>query len=158
MKLTHFSRRGSARMVDVSGKAVSHRIAVARGWISMSEQTLATVAAKSGRKGDVLAVAQISGITGAKRTADLIPLCHPLPLSRIEVELSVAAETSRVEITATVATDGRTGVEMEALTAVCCAALTVYDMLKSVDRSMEIGEVRLVSKEGGKSGRFEGRA
>ena len=153
--LTHFDAAGAAQMVDVSGKPATIRRAVARGSVAMAPETLALVAAGTAAKGDVLGVARLAGIMAAKRTADLIPLCHPLALSKVGVDLTPDAAAGRVEIEATVATTGPTGVEMEALTAVSVAALTVYDMLKAVDRGMVIGQVRLVLKEGGKSGRFE---
>ena len=151
--LTHFDAAGKAQMVDVSDKPATARRAVARGWVAMAPETLALVKEGTAAKGDVIGVARLAGIMAAKKTAELIPLCHPLALSRVSVELAPAA--GRVEIEATVATTGPTGVEMEALTAVSVAALTVYDMLKAVDRGMVIGEVRLALKEGGKSGRFE---
>ena len=153
--LTHFDAAGAAQMVDVSGKPATARRAIARGAVTMAPATLALVAAGTAAKGDVLGVARLAGIMAAKRTADLIPLCHPLALSRVGVDLWPDAAAGRVEIEATVATTGPTGVEMEALTAVAVAALTVYDMLKAVDRGMVIGEVRLALKEGGSSGRFE---
>lgn len=152
--LTHFDERGAARMVDVSDKAATARRAVARGSVTMAPATLALVDSGAA-KGDVLGVARIAGIMAAKRTAELIPLCHPLALSKVAVEFSVDAAAACVAIEATVATTGPTGVEMEALTAVSVAALTVYDMLKAVDRGMTIGDIRLVLKEGGKSGRYE---
>ena len=155
--LTHFDEAGKAHMVDVSDKPATVRVAVARGWISMSPETLALVTGRTATKGDVLGVARLAGIMGAKRTAELIPLCHPLSLARVAMELTPDQAASRIEIEATVKTTGPTGVEMEALTAVSIAALTVYDMLKAADRSMIIGEVRLVLKDGGKSGRFEAR-
>lgn len=151
--LTHFDAKGAAHMVDVSDKPATHRRAVARGSVAMAPETLALVAAGTAAKGDVLGVARLAGIMAAKRTADLIPLCHPLALSKVAVDLVPA--DGCVEIEATVATAGPTGVEMEALTAVSVAALTVYDMLKAVDRGMVIGEIRLALKEGGKSGRYE---
>jgi cyclic pyranopterin phosphate synthase len=151
--LTHFTPQGDAVMVDVSEKAVTERIATARGRVLMAPETLALVTERRAAKGDVLAVAQLAGIMAAKRTADLIPLCHPLALSKVTVKLE--AGTDGVEIEATVKVAGRTGVEMEALTAVSVAALTVYDMLKAVDRGMQITDIRLVMKEGGRSGRFE---
>ena len=154
-ELTHFDERGAAQMVDVSGKPATPRRAMARGWVAMAPATLDLVAAGTAAKGDVLGVARIAGIMAAKRTADLIPLCHPLALSKVSVELVPEPKAGRVAIEATVATTGPTGVEMEALTAVSIAALTVYDMLKAVDRGMVIGEIRLALKEGGKSGRFE---
>ena len=149
--LTHFDAAGAAHMVDVSDKPDTLRRAVARGSVAMSAKTLALVAAGTAAKGDVLGVARLAGIMAAKRTADLIPLCHPLALSRVAVELAAGAD--RVEIEATVVTTGPTGVEMEALTAVSVAALTVFDMLKAVDRGMVIGEIRVTLKEGGRSGR-----
>ena len=142
-------------MVDVSEKPATDRRAVARGWVAMAPETLALVTQGTATKGDVLGVARLAGIMAAKKTADLIPLCHPLALSKVAVDLVPVADRGRVEIEATVATTGPTGVEMEALTAVSVAALTVYDMLKAVDRGMVIGDVRLALKEGGKSGRFE---
>ena len=155
MSLTHFDAKGDAHMVDVSGKEVTDRTAVARGAVEMAAETLALVAEGRAAKGDVLAVARLAGIMAAKRTADLIPLCHPLPLSKVAVELTCDPARRRVEIEATVRTTGRTGVEMEALTAVTVAQLTVYDMLKAVDRGMRLTDTRLVLKEGGKSGRWE---
>lgn len=153
--LTHFDESGAARMVDVGDKPETSRIAVARGAVRMAPSTLALVREGRAAKGDVLAVARLAGIMAAKRTADLIPLCHPLALTRVEVDLAPDAAKSRVEIEARVAVRGQTGVEMEALTAVSIAALTVYDMLKAVDRGMVVEEVRVVLKDGGKSGRFE---
>ncbi len=155
MTLTHFGEDGQARMVDVSGKAETERLAVAEGIVTMAPATLALV--KEGRvgKGDALGIARIAGIMGAKRTADLIPLCHTLPLSQVALDLAPEDRLPGVRITATVRTTGRTGVEMEALTAVTVAALTLYDMLKAADKAMVIGEVRLRLKEGGKSGRYE---
>jgi cyclic pyranopterin phosphate synthase len=155
MPLTHFGKDGEARMVDVSGKAETDRLAVAEGVVTMTPTTLALV--KEGRvgKGDALGIARIAGIMGAKRTSDLIPLCHPLPLSQVALDLAPEDALPGVRITATVRTTGRTGVEMEALTAVTVAALTLYDMLKAADKGMVIGEVRLRLKEGGESGRYE---
>ncbi len=155
MTLTHFGEDGQARMVDVSGKPETSRTAVAEGMLAMSPETLALV--KEGRvgKGDALGVARIAGILGAKRTSDLIPLCHPLPLAQVALDLETDEAVPGVRITATVRTTGRTGVEMEALTAVSVAALTLYDMLKSADKHMVIGQVRVRLKEGGKSGRLE---
>ena len=155
MALTHFDAKGDAQMVDVSDKAETTRVAVARGAVEMAPDTLALIAEGRARKGDVLAVARLAGIMAAKRTADLIPLCHPLPLSSVSLELSCDARTSRVEIEARVKTTGRTGVEMEALTALTVAQLTVYDMVKAVDRGMKLIDARVVLKEGGKSGRWE---
>ena len=154
-RLTHFDAEGNARMVDVSEKAETERVAVAKGAVLMARETLALIKSGGVKKGDVLSVAQLAGIMGAKRTPDLIPLCHPLALSSVTVELSLDETRSAVEITATCKLKGRTGVEMEALTAVSVAALTVYDMVKAVDRSMKITEIRLTHKSGGKSGTFE---
>ncbi|WP_316013036.1 cyclic pyranopterin monophosphate synthase MoaC [Roseobacter sp. HKCCA0434] len=153
--LTHFDGKGDAHMVDVSDKDVTTRTATARGHVTMSDATRALVAAGDAKKGDVLAVARLAGIMAAKRTADLIPLCHPLPLSKVALDLTLDA--TGVAIEATVRTTGRTGVEMEALTAVSVAGLTVYDMLKAVQKDMEIGAIRLVYKEGGKSGTIDFR-
>jgi cyclic pyranopterin monophosphate synthase len=153
--LTHFDAAGKAQMVDVTEKPATDRRAVARGWIAMAPETLALVTQGTAAKGDVLGVARLAGIMAAKRTSELIPLCHPLPLGKVAVDLAPEPDRNRVAIEATVATTGPTGVEMEALTAVSVAALTVYDMLKAVDRGMVIGEVRLALKEGGRSGRFE---
>jgi cyclic pyranopterin phosphate synthase len=154
-ELTHFDAAGAAQMVDVSDKPATARIAVARGWVGMRTETLAHVMQGTAAKGDVLGVARLAGIMAAKRTADLIPLCHPLALAKVTVDLVPDAAKTRVNIEAQVRTTGPTGVEMEALTAVAVAGLTVYDMLKAIDRAMVIGEIRLVLKEGGKSGRFE---
>lgn len=155
MTLTHFDDQGHARMVDVTDKAVTDRMAVARGHVVMTPETLALVIEGRVGKGDVLGVARLAGIMAAKRTADLIPLCHPLPLSKVAVDLTCDPALPGVVIEATVRTTGRTGVEMEALTAVTVAALTVYDMLKAAEKGMVIGEVRLALKEGGKSGRWQ---
>ena len=155
MTLTHFGEDGAARMVDVSAKAETHRTAVAEGTLTMAPATLALVREGRVGKGDALGVARIAGIMGAKRTADLIPLCHPLPLAQVALDLVPDDAVPGVRITATVRTTGRTGVEMEALTAVTVAALTLYDMLKAADKAMVIGAVRLRLKEGGASGRFE---
>jgi len=152
-RLTHLDSEGAAHMVDVSGKAVTTREAVAKGRISMSADAAAAIRDGSAKKGDVLAVARVAGIMGAKRTSDLIPLCHPLPISSVSIDL--APDASGVNATATVRTTGQTGVEMEALTAVSIALLTIYDMVKAVDKAMEIGPVRLVSKTGGKSGDYK---
>jgi cyclic pyranopterin phosphate synthase len=153
-KLTHFDEAGRAAMVDVSGKAETSRTAIARGRITMAPETLALIQGGQVGKGDVLGVARLAGIMAAKRTSDLIPLCHPLMLSKVAVELEAVAPDA-VEITATVKVTGQTGVEMEALTAVTVAALTVYDMCKAADRGMRIEAVRLVHKSGGKSGTYE---
>ena len=150
--LTHFDAAGNATMVDVSAKPVTDRSATARARVAMRPETAAMIREGTARKGDVLGVARIAGIMAAKRTADLIPLCHPLPISAVTLELT--AGDAAVEIAATVRTTGQTGVEMEALTAASVAALTVYDMCKSVDRGMRIEAVRLVHKAGGKSGEF----
>jgi cyclic pyranopterin phosphate synthase len=155
-EFTHFDAKGDARMVDVSAKDETERVAIAGGRITMRKATLEKIMAGDMKKGDVLSVARLAGIMGAKRTPDLIPLCHPLNLSSVAVELSCDPDTSSVEITATAKITGRTGVEMEALTAVAVAALTVYDMCKSVDRGMRIGDIRLLHKSGGKSGTYEG--
>jgi cyclic pyranopterin phosphate synthase len=154
-RLTHFDAAGKAAMVDVSAKAETTRIATARGSITMQPATLALVRGGTAAKGDVLGTARLAGIMAAKRTADLIPLCHPLPVTSVAVDLACDAAANTVEITATVKTTGKTGVEMEALTAVSVAALTVYDMVKAVDRGMTIGAIRLTHKSGGKSGTFE---
>jgi cyclic pyranopterin phosphate synthase len=154
-KLSHFDSEGQAHMVDVSYKPETARVATACGHVRMSAATLAHVTAGTADKGDVLGIARIAGIQGAKRTAELIPLCHPLPVSKVALELTPDAALPGVRITATVKTTGPTGVEMEALTAVSTAALTVYDMLKAVQRDMEIGSIRVTLKDGGKSGRFE---
>jgi cyclic pyranopterin phosphate synthase len=152
--LTHFDAAGQAIMVDVSGKSVTEREATARARVTMRAETLAIILGGTAKKGDVLGVARIAGIMAAKRTADLIPLCHPLPLSAVTVELTTDAGGSAVEIVATVRTVGRTGVEMEALTAASVAALTVYDMCKAVDRGMVVEGLRVVAKSGGASGDF----
>jgi cyclic pyranopterin monophosphate synthase len=153
--LTHFDAEGRAVMVDVSDKPETARIAVARGSVTMQPETLERIRQGTVAKGDVLSVARLAGIMGAKRTSDLIPLCHPLALSSVTLELTLAPERNAVEIEATCKLKGRTGVEMEALTAVSVAALTIYDMVKAVDRAMVIGEIRLVHKSGGKSGTWE---
>jgi len=152
---THFDAEGRAVMVDVTEKDVTDRVAVAKGSVRMAPETLRLVMEGGLKKGDVLSVARLAGIMGAKRTPDLIPLCHPLALTSVKVDLFCDPDRSTVEITATCRLSGRTGVEMEALTAVSVAALTVYDLCKAVDRGMVIGEIRLVRKEGGKSGTYE---
>lgn len=152
LKLTHLDETGRARMVDVGGKADTERLAVARGEVAMKPETLALIRAGQIKKGDVLTIAQIAGIQAAKHTSDLIPLCHPLPLTQIEVDLSLDDSLPGVQITATARTIGKTGVEMEALTAVSVAALTVYDMAKAAEKTMKIQNIRLVEKRGGKSG------
>ena len=153
--LTHFDAKGDAQMVDVSAKDVTERTAVARGAVEMAPQTLALIAQGRAKKGDVLAVARLAGLMAAKRTADLIPLCHPLALAKVSLELHCDEARGRVEIEATVKVSGRTGVEMEALTAVSVAALTVYDMVKAVDKGMRLTDIRLAFKDGGRTGRFE---
>jgi cyclic pyranopterin monophosphate synthase len=153
--LTHFDNQGRAQMVDVSGKPDTARIAVAEGLVLMTADTLAHVTSGSAKKGDVLGVARLAGIMAAKRTADLIPLCHPLSLSKVALDLVADTALPGVRITATVVTTGPTGVEMEALTAVSVAALTVYDMLKAVEKGITITGIRLIHKEGGKSGTYE---
>jgi len=152
--LTHFDAAGRAQMVDIADKAVTHRVAVARGTITMKPETLALVRDGTAKKGDVIGIARIAAIQGAKRTADLIPLCHPIPITRVTVDLDIDEAASAVHCTATVECDGKTGVEMEALTAVQVGLLTVYDMCKAVDRGMVIERVQLMEKHGGKSGSF----
>ncbi len=152
---THFDDEGKAVMVDVTDKAETERVAVAKGAVIMQPETLALIRAGGVEKGDVLSVARLAGIMGAKRTPDLIPLCHPLSLSSVQVDLELSAERPAVEITATCKLTGKTGVEMEALTAVAIAALTVYDMCKAVDRAMRIEDIRLTHKSGGKSGTYD---
>ena len=154
-ELTHFDPEGNARMVDVGDKAETERVATARASVRMKPETLRLIQDKAVAKGDVLAVAQLAGIMAAKRTPDLIPLCHPLALTSVRVTLRCEPSSASVEIEATCRLRGKTGVEMEALTAASVAALTVYDMCKSADRGMVIGEVRLVHKSGGKSGTYE---
>lgn len=151
-KLTHFDDEGRAVMVDVGDKTVTARRAVAAGQVTMQRETLAIVMDKTVKKGDVITVAELAGIMGAKRTADLIPLCHPLPLSKVIVQISVAADLPGLKVVAETKTTGQTGVEMEALMAVSVTCLTIYDMLKAVDRAMVIGDVKLLEKSGGKSG------
>ena len=158
MMLTHFDAEGNAHMVDVSDKAETAREARAAGFVRMAPETLATIEAGRAKKGDVLGVAQLAGIMGAKRTSELIPLCHPLPITKVAVELSPDPALPGVRVEAVVKTSGRTGVEMEALTAVSTACLTVYDMIKAVQKDMEIGGIRLLMKSGGKSGRFDAPA
>ena len=154
-ELTHFDAGGQAHMVDVSEKPVTDRVAVAEGWVRMRPETLALVTAGTAKKGDVLGIARLAGIMGAKKTADLIPLCHPLAITKVTLDLTPDAALPGVRITATVKTTGQTGVEMEALTAVSVAALTMHDMLKAAEKTIEIGGIRVVLKDGGKSGRFE---
>ena len=154
-KLSHFDTKGAAHMVDVSDKSETARTAIAAGCVMMSSKTLEIIEAGTAAKGDVMGVARLAGIMAAKKTADLIPLCHPLPLTKVAVELTPDAELPGVRVLATVKTTGRTGVEMEALTAVSTACLTLYDMIKAVEKSMTISDIRLVMKDGGKSGRYE---
>ena len=152
--LTHFDAQGQAHMVDVAAKPATHRVAVATGRIEMMPSTLALIESGTAKKGDVLGIARIAGIQAAKKTSDLVPLCHPLALTRVAVEFTTGAQPPHVECTATVETVGPTGVEMEALAAVQVALLTVYDMCKAVDRGMRITDIRVVEKHGGKSGSF----
>ncbi|MCX7662774.1 MAG: cyclic pyranopterin monophosphate synthase MoaC [Tepidimonas fonticaldi] len=155
--LTHFDAQGQAHMVDVGAKAATHRTAVAEGRIRMQPATLALIQQGSAKKGDVLGVARIAGIMAAKRTSDLIPLCHPIALTRVALEFAVEPDAAAVRVQATAETVGPTGVEMEALTAVQVALLTIYDMCKAADRGMVITDVRLLEKHGGKSGSFVNR-
>jgi cyclic pyranopterin monophosphate synthase len=153
-KLSHLDEQGRAKMVDVSDKDITSRIAVARGTIHMRPETLALILDDKIEKGDVFSVARVAGIMAAKKTSELIPMCHPLNITSVEIDLKPAENPARVEIEAAVRVSGKTGVEMEAMTAVSVAGLTIYDMCKAVDREMSIGEVRLVKKSGGKSGPF----
>ncbi len=153
--LTHFDAQGHAHMVDVSDKDVTARVATAEGHVKMAPQTFEIISEGRAKKGDVLSVARLAGIMGAKKTSDLIPLCHPLPVTRVALDLTLDPDLPGVRIAATVKTTGQTGVEMEALTGVSTAALTVYDMVKAVDKAMEIGGIRVTLKDGGKSGRYE---
>ncbi len=153
-KLTHIDEQGQAKMVDVGRKDVTQRMATARGAVFMEAATLELIVAGQMNKGDVFTVAQLAGIMGAKKTSDLIPLCHPLPVNHIDVVCTADPEAQAIQIEASVRVGGKTGVEMEALTAVSVAALTIYDMAKAVDRAMRIGDIRLVYKAGGKSGEY----
>ena len=153
-KLTHLGRRGEARMVDVSAKASTERVALAEGRVVMSNATLDLVLSGDAKKGDVLGAARIAGIMAAKKTHELIPLCHPLPVSKVEVDITPSEKPSGLVVRATVKVTGQTGVEMEALTAVSVACLTIYDMVKAVERGMRIEDIHLVEKRGGKSGHF----
>jgi cyclic pyranopterin monophosphate synthase len=153
-KLTHLDEKGQARMVDVSAKDVTTRQATARGKITMTAETLAMIGEGRAKKGDVLAAARIAGIMAAKKTHELIPLCHPLLISGVTVDFTPDAKAHVIEVEATVKVEGKTGVEMEALTAVSVACLTIYDMCKSADRAMRIGDIRLIEKSGGKSGHY----
>lgn len=159
-ELSHFDESGKAAMVDVSDKAETTRLAVAKGSIKMAASTLALIAAGTADKGDVLGIARIAGIMAAKRTHDLIPLCHPLPLTKVSIDFELNEATNSVDITASAKVTGKTGVEMEALTAASIAALTIYDMVKAADKEMVIGQIYVSSKEGGKSGtiNFDGEA
>ena len=152
--LTHFDAQGQAHMVDVGGKDMTKRVAIATGRITMLPATLALIAAGTAKKGDVLGIARIAGIQGAKKTSDLIPLCHPIGLTRVAVEFDIQTATSSVLCTSTAEVTGQTGVEMEALTAVQVSLLTIYDMCKAVDRGMTITDVKLLEKHGGKSGSY----
>ena len=157
-KLTHLDDAGNAHMVDVSEKQISTRIAVASGRVSMLPETLQLIRSGMAKKGDVIATARIAGIMAAKRTHELIPLCHPLAISKITVDLDINEPDNAVDVTASVKVEGKTGVEMEALTAVSVACLTVYDMVKAVDRGITISDVKLIEKQGGKSGHFKASA
>ncbi|MDJ0825152.1 MAG: cyclic pyranopterin monophosphate synthase MoaC [Rhodobacter sp.] len=152
--LTHFDAKGDAHMVDVSDKAVTARTAVAEGYVKMSSQTLEIITEGRAKKGDVASVARLAGIMAAKKTAELVPLCHPLPLAKVALDITPDPELPGLRVEATVKTTGQTGVEMEALTAVATACLTIYDMVKAVEKSMSIGGIRLILKDGGKSGRY----
>lgn len=154
-KLTHLDDAGNAHMVDVSEKQITTRVAVASGRVSMLPETLQLIRSGMAKKGDVIATARIAGIMAAKRTHELIPLCHPLAISKITVDLDINEPHNAVDVTASVKVEGKTGVEMEALTAVSVACLTVYDMVKAVDRGITISDVRLIEKQGGKSGHFK---
>jgi cyclic pyranopterin monophosphate synthase len=153
-KLSHLDEQGRARMVDVSEKDVTSRIAIARGTIHMRPETLALILEDKIEKGDVIAVARVAGIMAAKKTSELIPMCHPLNITSVEVDLTPKENPARLDIEAAVRVSGKTGVEMEAMTAVSAAALTIYDMCKAVDREMTVNDIRLVKKSGGKSGTF----
>lgn len=151
-RLTHVDEHGNARMVDVADKEITAREAVAEGFIAVGPEAMAQIVERRAKKGDVLGIAQLAGIQGAKRTADLVPLCHPLPLDGVDVTVTAEPDAGRVRVVARARATWRTGVEMEALTAVSAALLCVYDMLKAVDKGMEIGPVRLIEKRGGRSG------
>ena len=154
MEFTHFDEQGNARMVDVSEKEITHRVAVAEGTISVSREVMDAIKGNKVKKGDVLTVSQVAGIMGTKRTSDLIPMCHPLSLTNASVVFEVDEDACEIKAICRAVTDGKTGVEMEALTGVSTALLTVYDMCKAIDKRMVIKEIHLVSKEGGKSGQF----
>ena len=153
-KLNHFNDQGQAHMVDVSSKKITSRIAVAKASIIMNSDTLEIIMNGSAKKGDVLGIARTAGIMAAKKTSELIPLCHPLPITNVNIDLNIEPSKNSVEITATVKTTGQTGVEMEALTAAKITALTIYDMVKAVDKTMKITDIRVTLKDGGKSGRL----
>jgi cyclic pyranopterin phosphate synthase len=153
-KLNHFNDQGQAHMVDVSSKKITSRIAVAKASIIMNSDTLEIIMNGSAKKGDVLGIARTAGIMAAKKTSELIPLCHPLPITNVNIDLNIEPSKNSVEITATVKTTGQTGVEMEALTAANITALTIYDMVKAVDKTMKITDIRVTLKDGGKSGRL----
>jgi cyclic pyranopterin phosphate synthase len=153
-KLSHLNEKGEARMVDVSDKAVTHRSARAEGFVAMAAETLALVETGTAKKGDVLATARIAGIMAAKKTHELIPLCHPLAITKATVDFAPSRDPVGLHVTAEVKVEGQTGVEMEALTAVSVACLTIYDMLKAADKAMVLGEIRLVEKTGGRSGTY----
>lgn len=155
MKLTHIDEEGKARMVDVSEKATTQREALARGSVTMNHETIELIKDRSIAKGDVIAVARIAGIMAAKKTSDLIPMCHPLNITSVKVDITIEDEQNRVDIEAKVKITGQTGVEMEALTAVSVAALTIYDMCKAVDKGMIITDIMLIEKRGGKSGEYK---
>ncbi|MEO0390019.1 MAG: cyclic pyranopterin monophosphate synthase MoaC [Pseudomonadota bacterium] len=155
MALSHFDAAGQAHMVDVSAKDSTNRIATAASWIKMAPDTLTIIEQGTAKKGDVIGTARLAGIMAAKRTADLIPLCHPLPITKVAIDITPDLALPGLRIEATVKTTGQTGVEMEALTAATVTALTIYDMAKAVDKTMEIGGTRVLLKDGGKSGRFE---
>jgi len=154
-RLSHLDAKGQARMVDVSAKAVTERSTVAEGFVAMAPETLDLILAGDAKKGDVLATARIAGIMAAKRTHDLIPLCHPLPLTQVTVDFEPSRDPAGLRVLAAAKVDGKTGVEMEALTAVAIACLTIYDMVKAVDRGMSLSGIRLVEKTGGRSGDFK---
>ena len=154
-ELTHFNRKGEAHMVDVGGKPTTHRTAIAEGTITMRSETLALILQGDHKKGDVLGIARIAGVMASKRTSDLIPLCHPLPLTHVELDFDIDTEASSIHCQAKTETHGQTGVEMEALTSVHIALLTIYDMCKAVDRGMTMTDIGLIHKSGGKSGSWD---
>lgn len=155
MEFTHFNEEGNAKMVDVSDKKITFRTATAIGSISVSKEIIEKIEMKDLKKGDVLSVAQIAGIMGAKKTSEIIPMCHNIFISGADISFSIDKENLKIDIKATVKTSGQTGIEMESLTAVSIAALTIYDMCKAVDKSMVIGDIKLIKKTGGKSGIYE---